>query len=160
MPELTLERAEPGRYVLGGLGTLRSGRRSTEIEAGGTAWKLRRGFGKTIKASDTVSGAREARYVPGGRLRMRGIYLGTIELGDRELDWRADHYMGEHFTVRESGYVLAKFDAGTDARPVGVALFGLEHLEALPLLFCCHIVKCVVDMTMEAGSPGAPVEPR
>ena len=87
---------------------------------------------------------------------LRGIYRGTIHLDERELDWRADHHMGEHFTLREAGYVLAKFDAGSDAQPVSVALFGLDHLETLPLLFCCHIVKRVVDMTMEAGSPGAP----
>lgn len=160
MPELTLQRVEPGRYTLGELGTLRSGRRSgAEIEAGGTSWRVRRGSGRVINATDAGSGARVARYVPGGFLRLRGIYRGTIELEDRELDWRADHHMGEHFTLRESGDALAKFDAGSDAQPVNVALFGLHHLEALPLLFCCHIVKRVVDMTMDAGSPGAPRPP-
>jgi hypothetical protein len=39
---------------------------------------------------------------------------------------------------------------------VTVELYGLRHLEALPLLFCCHIVKQIVDMTMEVGSPGPP----
>ncbi|HWF72770.1 MAG TPA: hypothetical protein VG186_05470 [Solirubrobacteraceae bacterium] len=161
MPELTLQRVEPGRYTLGELGTLRSGRRfGAKIEAEGTVWALRRGplpTGGVITATDAATGTRQARYVPGGFLRLSGIYRGTIELGERELDWRADHRMGEHFTLRESGYVLAKLDAGTDAQPVSVALFGLHHLEALPLLFCCCIVKRVVDMTMAAGSPGAPV---
>lgn len=160
MPELTLQRVEPGRYTLGELGTLQSGRRSgAEIEAEGTSWRVRRGFGRVINATDAGSGARVARYVPGGFLRLRGIYRGTIELEGREFDWRADHHMGERFTLRESGDVLAKFDAGSDAQPVSVALFGLHHLEALPLLFCCDIVKRVVDMTMDAGSPGAPRPP-
>ncbi|MDQ6774901.1 MAG: hypothetical protein M3071_01490 [Actinomycetota bacterium] len=162
MPELTLQRVASGRYTLGDLGTLRSGRRfAAEIEADGTVWKLRRahGFGAVINATEPATGTPVARYVPSGFLRLRGIYRGTIHLDERELDWRADHHMGEHFTLRESGYVLAKFNAGTDAQPVSVALFGLDHLEALPLLFCCHIVKRVVDMTMEAGSPGAPRAP-
>jgi hypothetical protein len=160
VPELTLQRVEPGRYALGDLGTLRSGRRfAAELEADGTSWRVRRGIGHTITATDPATGTRVARYVPSGFLRLRGIYRGTIELDERELEWRADHHMGEHFTLRESGYALAKFDAGTDARPVSVALFGLDHLEPLPLLFCCHIVKRVVDMTMQAGSPGAPPAP-
>ena len=158
MPELTLARIERGRYMLGEVGTLRSGRRfSAEIDAGGASWRLRRGLGQVIDATDSATGVRVARYVPGGFLRLRGIYRGTIELGGRELDWRADHYMGEHFTLRESGDVLAQFDAGSGAEPVSVALFGLHHLDPLPLLLCCFIVKRVVDMTMEAGSPGAPV---
>jgi len=158
MPEVTLVRVEPGRYALGELGTLESGRRfSGEIEADGTAWKLRRASGGVINATDSVTGARVARYVPGGFLRLRGIYRGTIHLGERELDWRADHHMAEHFTLRESGDVLAEFNALAEPGPVRVALFGLHHLEALPLLFCCHIVKRVVDMTMEVGTMGAPV---
>jgi hypothetical protein len=160
VPELTLHRVEPGRYTLGDLGSLHSGRRfAAEIEADGTTWRVRRGLGQVINATDSATGARAARYVPSGFLRLRGIYRGTIELEERELDWRADHRMGEHFTVRESGDVLAKFDAGSDDAPVSVALFGLRHLEPLPLLFCCHIVKRVVDLTMEAGSPGAPKPP-
>lgn len=70
MPELTLQRVEPGRYTLGELGTLRSGRRSAgEIEADGTSWRV---------------------------------------VQERELDWRADQHMAEHFTLRESGDVLAR----------------------------------------------------
>jgi hypothetical protein len=61
--------------------------------------------------------------------------------------------------VRESGDIVAQFDAGSDAQPVTVSLFGLHHLEPLPLLFCCHIVKRVVDLTMETGSPGPPRAP-
>jgi hypothetical protein len=158
MPELTLHRVERSRYALGEIGTLRSGRRfAAEIEAGGTSWTLRRGFGHVINATDTATGTRAARYVPSGFLRLRGIYRGTIELDGRELDWRADHHMSDHFTLRESGDILAQFDAGSEVQPVSVALYGLHHVEALPLLLCCFIVKRVVDMTMEAGSPGAPV---
>jgi hypothetical protein len=163
MPELTLERLEAGRYALGELGTLRSARRHrAEIDADGTSWRLRRArlsFAGVIEATDVATGTRVARYVPGGFLGLRGIYRGALHLEDRELDWRGEHHMAEHFTLRESGHVLAEFDAGTDQYPVSVALFGLHHLETLPLLFCCHIVKRVVDMTMEVGSPGAPVPP-
>jgi hypothetical protein len=163
MPELTLQRLEPGRYTLGELGTLRSGRRHTaEIEADGTTWRLRRArlsFAGAIDATDSATGARAARYVPSGFVGLRGIYRGTIDVDGRELDWRGDHHMAEHFTLRESGDVLAEFDAGSDEYPVRVALFGLHHLEPLPLLFCCHIVKRVVDMTMEVGSMGAPAPP-
>ena len=163
MPELTLQRVEAGRYALGDLGTLRSGRRhSAEIEADGASWHVRRaraGFGGVINATDAVTGARMASYMPSGFLRLRGIYRGTIHFDERELDWRADHHMAEHFTLRESGDILAQFDAGSDEHPVSVALYGMHHLEALPLLFCCHIVKRVVDITMEAGSPGAPRPP-
>jgi hypothetical protein len=160
MPELTLERVEPDRYTLSELGTLRSARRHRdEIEVDGTKWKLRRArlsFAGVIEASDAATGARMARYVPSGFLGLRGIYRGAIHLDDRELDWRGDHHMAEHFTLRESGHVLAEFDAGSDERPVSVSLFGLQHIETLPLLFCCHIVKRVVDMTMEVGTPGPP----
>ena len=161
MPELTLRRVEPGLYELGDVGTLRSKRRfNAEIEADGTSWKLRRaalGFGQIISATDSDTGARVARYVPRGRLHLRGVYGGTIHLDDgRELDWHAEHRMASHFTVREDGARLAEFDAGSDELPVTVELYGLRHLEALPLLFCCHIVKQIVDMTMEVGSPGPP----
>jgi hypothetical protein len=163
MPELMLERVGPGRYALGELGTLCSARRRrAEIEADGTSWRLRRArlsFAGVIEATDAATGARVARYVPSGFLGLRGIYRGTIHLAERELEWRADHHMGEHFTLREAGDVLAELDAGTDEYPVSVALFGLRHVDPLPLLFCCHMVKRVVDMTMEAGSPGAPRPP-
>jgi hypothetical protein len=163
MPELTLQRLEPGRYTLGELGTLRSARRHrAEIEADGTSWRLRRArlsFAGVIEATDAATGARVARYVPSGFVGLRGIYRGTIHLDERELDWRADHHMGEHFTLRGSGDVLAEFEAGSDERPVSISLFGLHHIETLPLLFCCHMVKRVVDMTMEAGTPGAPPPP-
>jgi hypothetical protein len=163
MPEVTLERVERGRYTLGDMGTLRTLRRfGAEIEAAGTAWTLRRaglGFGQTIIAVDSSTGERVARYRPSGLLRVRGVYRGTISVGERELDWQANHQMGSHFTLRESGDALAEFDAGSDARPVSMVLYGLRHLEALPLLFCCYIVKQVVDATMTAGSPGAPVPP-
>jgi hypothetical protein len=160
MPELILERVAPSRYALGDLGTLRSLRRfAAEIEADGTSWNLRRaalGFGQIINATDADTGTRVARYVPSGRLHLRGIYGGTIELDHRELDWKANQRMGTHFTVSEAGARLAEFDAGSDAQPVSVELYGLRHLEPLPLLFCCHIVKRIVDMTMVAGSPGPP----
>ncbi|HEY5319114.1 MAG TPA: hypothetical protein VIJ20_14085 [Solirubrobacteraceae bacterium] len=163
MPELTLQRVEADRYALGDLGTLRSGRRfAAEIEADGISWRVRRaglGFGHAINATDPATGARVARYAPGGFMGLRGIYRGIIHLDERELEWRADHHMAEHFTLRESGDVLAQFDAGTDEQPVSVALYGLHHLETLPLLFCCHIVKRVVDTAMEVGSPGAPRAP-
>ena len=160
MPELTLERTAPGIFTLGDVGTLRSGRRfAAEIEADGTSWKLRRRLGSVINATDATTGIRVARYVPSGVLRLRGIYRGTIHLDERELDWRADHHMSDRFTLRESGDMLAQFDAGSDAQPVTVALFGLHHLEPLPLLFCCHLVKRVVDLTMEAGAPGPPRAP-
>jgi hypothetical protein len=163
VPELTLMRLEPGRYILGDLGTLRSGRHHAgEIEADGTKWRLRRtglGFGGMITATNAVTGAREADYAPGGFLRLRGIYRGSIRFGERELEWRGDHHMAEHFVLRESGERVAEFQAGTDAAPVAVELFGLHHLEPLPLLFCCHIVKRVVDMTLETGTMGAPPPP-
>lgn len=160
MPELTLRRVAPWLYELGDIGTLRSQRRfNAEIEAGGTTWRLRRaalGLGQIITATDAATGTRAARYVPHGRLHLRGIYGGTIHLEGRELDWNAEHRMAEHFTVREHGTRLAEFEAGSDELPVSVELFGLHHLEPLPLLFCCHIVKQIVDMTMTAGSPGPP----
>jgi hypothetical protein len=160
MPELTLRRVEPGRYALDDLGTLRSMRRfAADIEARGTVWNLRRtalGLGQIINATDASTGERVARYVPSGRLHLRGIYGGTIELDGRELDWQANHRMGTHFTAREDGAKLAEFDAGSNELPVTVALFGWHHLEALPLLFCCHIVKQIVDMTLEAGTLGPP----
>jgi hypothetical protein len=160
MPELTLRRVEPGLYALGDIGTLRSLRRfNAEIEADGTSWKLRRaalGLGQIINATDSATGTRVARYVPSGRLHLRGIYGGTIHLDGRELEWHAEHRMSSHFTVREDGAMLAQFDAGSDELPVAVTLYGLRHLEPLPLLFCCHLVKQIVDMTMDAGSPGAP----
>jgi len=160
MPELTLRRVKPGLYALGDVGTLRSLRRfNAVIEADGTSWELRRaalGLGQIINATDAVTGERAARYVPRGRLHMRGIYGGTIHLDHRELEWNAEHRMASHFTVKEDGAMLAQFDAGDDDLPVTVALYGLRHLEPLPLLFCCHIVKQIVDMTMEVGSPGAP----
>lgn len=160
MPELTLQRVEPDFYALGELGTLRGKRRhAADIEADGSSWKVRQGFGGILKATDLATGAAVARYVPGGFLHLRGIYRGTLHLDERELEWRADHHMAEHFTLRESGDILAQFDAGSDERPVSVALFGLHHLEPLPLLFCCHIVKRVVDMTMEVGTMGAPITP-
>src|SRR5580658_5832457 len=161
MPELTLQRVRSGRYTLGEVGTLHSARgRSAEIEARGTTWRVRRArfsFPGVIEATDAATGARAARYLPGGFIGLRGIYRGTIELDERELEWRGEHHMAEHFTLRESGDVLAEFDAGSDAQPVRVALLGLRHLEPLPLLFCCHIVKRVVDMTMEVGTMGAPL---
>jgi hypothetical protein len=160
MPELALRRVEPGLFALGDIGTLRSQRRfNAEIEADGTTWKLRRaalGFGQIINATDAATGTRVGRYVPRGRLHMRGIYGGTIELDGRELDWHAEHRMASHFTVREGGAKLAEFDAGSNELPVTVALYGLRHLEPLPLLFCCHIVKQIVDMTMEVGTMGPP----
>ena len=160
MPELTLRRVAPGRYALGDIGTLRSLRRfAAEIEAGGTKWTLRRavlGFGQIIDATDAGTGSRVARYVPNGRLHLRGIYGGTITFDGRELEWKANHRMGTHFTAREDGARVAEFDAGSDEVPVTISLFGLHHLEALPLLFCCHIVKQIVDMTMAVGTPGAP----
>jgi hypothetical protein len=159
VPELTLQRLEPGRYALGDVGTLCSRRFGAELEAGGTTWKVRRGLGHVINAADSGTGTREARYVPSGFLRLRGIYRGTIHLGERELDWRAEHHMSDHFTLREAGAVVARFDAGSEPLPVTVALYGLHHLEPLPLLFCCHIVKRVVDMTMEVGRPGPPPAP-
>ena len=157
MPELTLQRLEPGRYALGDVGTLRSGRLfRAEIEAGGTSWRLRRGLGHVITATDATTGTREGRYVPAGFLRLKGIWRGTLHLGERALDWSADGHLSEHFAVRESGTVVARFDAGAEPAPVSVALYGLHHLEPLPVLFCCHLVKRVVDLTMEVGSPGAP----
>lgn len=160
MPELTLQRREPGCYALGDVGTLRTRRRfGAEIEAGGSAWRLRRGglgFGHVITATDTATGTREGRYVPAGFLRLKGIWRGTLCLGERELDWSADGHLSEHFALRESGTVVARFDAGAEPAPVSVALYGLHHLEPLPVLFCCHLVKRVVDLTLEVGSPGAP----
>jgi hypothetical protein len=163
--ELTLRRVEAGCYTLGDLGTLRSARRHAgEIEADGETWRIRRsrlGFGGIIKATNAATGALEARYLPSGFLRLRGIYRGTIRIGEpeRELEWRADHHMSEHFTLREAGARVAEFQAGSDAVPVTVERFGLHQLEPLPLLFCCHIVKRVVDMTMEVGTMGPPPRP-
>ena len=157
MPELTLQRLEPGRYALGDLGTLSSRRRfGAEIEAGGTAWTLKRSLGHVITATDTATGARAARYIPSGFLRLKGIWRGTLHLGERRLDWTADGHLSDHFTLREDSAVVARFDAAAEPAPVRVALYGLHHLDPLPVLFCCHIVKRVVDLTMEAGSPGAP----
>jgi hypothetical protein len=160
VPELTLRRVEPGLYALGDIGTLRGRRRfNSDIEAGGTTWRIRRaalGLGQIITATDAATGTRAARYVPRGRLHMRGIYGGVIQLDERTLDWDAQRRMSSHFTVREDGAKLAEFDAGSNDLPVTVALFGLHHLEPLPLLFCCHIVKQIVDMTMEVGTMGPP----
>jgi hypothetical protein len=148
-----------GRYALGEIGTLQVlPRFGAEIEADGASWTLRRaarGFGQTIHARENAGGDPVSSYIPNGFLHLRGIYAGKLIRGEHVLDWRANRQLGRQFTLSEGGSPLARFAAGSGARPVSVSLEDLSRLEPLLLLFCCHIVKQAVDTAKVAAVAGA-----
>jgi hypothetical protein len=149
VPELALKRVSPGQYALDEIGTLRAlPRFASVIEAGGVSWTLRRaagGFGQTIRAVETASGSRVSTYVPNGFLNLRGIYAGTLTHGERQFEWRANRQLGRQFTLSEADASLAHFVAGSVAQPVSVSIEQTGRLEPLVVLFCCHIVKQVIE---------------
>ncbi len=148
MPDLTLERAAAGGFVLPDVGTLhRLGLTWAEIAAGGEHWTLRRssfGVGQIVNAKGST-GERVARYVPRGWLHLRGIFGGTITAAPRSFDWRANHQLGTHFTLSEHDQPIAELHAGSPVRPVQVEIADLGSVPPLVLLFCCYLVKQGVD---------------
>jgi hypothetical protein len=147
--DLALDAVAPGRYALGDVGTLDAlPRYAAQITAGGTSWRCKRaamGFGQIINAVEVAGGERAGRYVPNGFLHLRGIYAGSLLVGERAWTWRANRQLGRHFTLSDGAETLAEFDAGSVQQPVRAHLADLSRVDPLVLLFCCHIVKQAVD---------------
>ena len=94
--------------------------------------------------------------MPDGFLHLRGIYRGVITSGGSEFEWRGRQF-GRRFTLSQAGVELACFEARVEPVPVAVDV-KTSSLEALIVLFCCHLAKQAVDTArVGAGMAGTSV---